>query len=199
VLYGVKMNITAPDYKFCPFCGTHLETRSEEGLQRKFCPKDKWTYYPKAQCSAAAIVIRDSKIVIRDSKILLVKRAKNPHIGKWMAPAGFLNFVEDPRAAALREVEEETGYKGLIATLYDYRQVTAEEEPREPGHYVFVFIVEIEKNPGNISDTEENLEVRWFDIKQLPEMAFPTQHKVILDIINDFYSSSSLDSDSLVG
>lgn len=37
--------------------------------------------------------------------------------GKWTLPGGGLNFGEDPAIGAIRELEEETGYTGVIERL----------------------------------------------------------------------------------
>lgn len=42
---------------------------------------------------------------------LLIRRGKEPHRGSWALPGGFLNMDETGPAGALRELEEETGFK----------------------------------------------------------------------------------------
>jgi ADP-ribose pyrophosphatase YjhB (NUDIX family) len=51
--------------------------------------------------------------------VLLVRRAMNPERGKWALPAGYIDDGEDPRAAAIREVHEETGLEIEITRLVD--------------------------------------------------------------------------------
>ncbi len=49
--------------------------------------------------------------VLRNSKEVILVRQYRPAIGKWIleAPAGTLRSGEDPREAAIRELEEEAG------------------------------------------------------------------------------------------
>ena len=46
-------------------------------------------------------------------KVLLIERGGEPHKGKWAFPGGFLNMDEPCKEGALRELEEETGLKGV--------------------------------------------------------------------------------------
>ncbi len=46
-------------------------------------------------------------------QVLLVKRSNHPSIGFWAVPGGFVELREDLEAGAARELEEETGVRGL--------------------------------------------------------------------------------------
>lgn len=46
-------------------------------------------------------------------QVLLVKRSNHPSIGFWATPGGFVEMREDLYQGAVRELEEETGVKGL--------------------------------------------------------------------------------------
>ncbi len=53
--------------------------------------------------SAAMVVLRN------DQQFLLMKRARPPHVGKYLPVGGKLEPFEDPYSAAIRETREETG------------------------------------------------------------------------------------------
>ncbi|NRB62957.1 MAG: NUDIX domain-containing protein [Saprospiraceae bacterium] len=53
-----------------------------------------------------------SMIILKNQHaFLLLKRNKQPHIGKYVPVGGKLEPFEDPLTAALRELEEETGIR----------------------------------------------------------------------------------------
>ena len=48
-------------------------------------------------------------MVSRGRQVLLVKRKREPFLGTWMMPSGFIEYGEHPEETVRREVREETG------------------------------------------------------------------------------------------
>jgi 8-oxo-dGTP diphosphatase len=67
------------------------------------CPSGP-TEKPTGRVPCAGAVVRDAS-----GRVLLVQRAHEPGRGLWAVPGGRLEPGEDARAAAAREVREETG------------------------------------------------------------------------------------------
>jgi len=107
--------IQPPNYQYCPFCGNSLEIKIEEEQERKFCSDCKWTYYPRVSTAAGAIIIQDGQV-------LLVQRAREPYLGTWMLPAGFVDYGEHPADTVVREIREETGLKATDTEFYGLYQ-----------------------------------------------------------------------------
>jgi 8-oxo-dGTP diphosphatase len=75
---------------------------------RVMCPSDS-TEKPASRVLCAGAVVRDEQ-----GRVLLVQRAHEPGRGLWALPGGRLEPAEDARAAAAREVLEETGIEVAV-------------------------------------------------------------------------------------
>jgi 8-oxo-dGTP diphosphatase len=58
-------------------------------------------------------------IVLDGARVLLIRRGKPPKQGQWSLPGGHLELGETLRAAASREVQEETGLSVQVRDLVD--------------------------------------------------------------------------------
>lgn len=79
-----------------------------------------YTYeYPKADLTVDCVVFGLSPQL--ELEILLIKRADDPHKGKWALPGGFVEMGESLEAAARRELLEETSAKvDFLEQLYTF-------------------------------------------------------------------------------
>lgn len=68
--------------------------------------------YPRPSVTVDLVVFAWAEQVLR---VLLIERQKPPYAGAWALPGGFLDLDEEPAAAALRELREETGLAGVLA------------------------------------------------------------------------------------
>jgi ADP-ribose pyrophosphatase YjhB (NUDIX family) len=64
-----------------------------------------------------------SAIVLRERSVLLVRRGKGASRDIWAPPGGHIEFGETARAAAAREVLEETGLTITLDRLLDVHDV----------------------------------------------------------------------------
>lgn len=68
--------------------------------------------YHTPMTRAAAAIVFDA-----EQRVLLVQRGRAPARGSWTLPGGRIEPGETPAAAALRELHEETGLRGVAAEL----------------------------------------------------------------------------------
>jgi len=64
-----------------------------------------------------------SAAIFRDEAVLLIERAKGALKGRWSLPGGHIEPGETARAAAVREVREETGVEADLHGLVDVHDV----------------------------------------------------------------------------
>jgi len=116
-------------------------------------------------------------IVRQDEKLLLIKRKNPPFKGEYALPGGFVEYDESVEEAVVREVEEETGLKTEINELIGVYS-SPDRDPR--GHMIST-VFSLNRKNGSLQVGSDAEKARYFDIKELPDLAF--DHR---DIINDF-------------
>jgi 8-oxo-dGTP diphosphatase len=97
---------------FCQVCGHAMADQLAFGKTRRVCPECGYVHFVDPKVAAVVFIEKDGRV-------LLVRRAMSPEHGKWALPAGYIDDGEDPRAAAIREVREETGLTIEITRLID--------------------------------------------------------------------------------
>lgn len=126
-------------------------------------------------CEACGFIyFRDPKVAavvfaVQDGRVLLVRRGVDPQSGRWALPAGYVDYGEDPRGAAVREVCEETGMTVRITRLID---VLGPDAPG--GTSAIVILFEAEVRGGTLAAQDDVEEVAFFAPDEVPmdEIAF---------------------------
>jgi 8-oxo-dGTP pyrophosphatase MutT (NUDIX family) len=100
-------------------------------------------------------------LVRHDGEVLLVVHTYGPR--RWELPGGGVKRGEEPRAAILRELEEELGLHGATPT----RLATVNGSGRQSRHRTHLFSVESDVALARI-DPVEIAQARWCDPAALP-------------------------------
>ncbi len=85
-------------FQFCPHCQAKLEVKTPNYLN---CPACEFEYY-NDPATAVAVLIE------RDDKLLMAQRKREPKMGYWDTPGGFVDVGETAEETVIREVKEET-------------------------------------------------------------------------------------------
>ena len=103
-------------------------------------------------------------------QILLVERALEPFAGQWAIPGGFVNMNESVEAAAVRELQEETGISRVfLEQLYTFGDVQRDPRGRVISVAYYALVKPSEHPTAAASDARE---ARWFPVSALPPLAF---------------------------
>lgn len=110
-------------------------------------------------------------------KVLLIRRGNPPFKGHWALPGGFVEMDEKLVESAERELMEETGLTGInLEQFKAYGDPGRDPRGRTVGVIFFGFTT-----PENslVQGGDDASEARWFNIEQLPLLAF--DHGIILN------------------
>lgn len=135
-----------------------VETRKKIGTDLMWVP------------SVCAVVLRDSTVdspwAVPD--VLLVRRADN---GQWTPVTGIVDPGEEPHAAAVREVLEETGVKVTAAAILgvgSHGPVTHSNGDQASYMTVQIRCEALDPSAEPVVGDDENTEAGWFPISQMP-------------------------------
>ena len=155
-------------FTYCPLCGSRLSSVEESGRRRMTCAQCGFVQY-RNPAPAAAVLITDA-----EGRVLLVRRRFEPFKGLWTMPAGFIEYGEDIRDTAVRELEEETGLVAVIEAVHAIESCA--DDPR--GETLLV-VFRGRATGGELSAGDDAEEAAYFAPDELPEIAFDCQRRVL--------------------
>ncbi len=117
-------------------------------------------------------------VIIKDNKLLLIKRKNEPFKNKWALPGGFVEYGEKVEDSVTREVFEETGLKTKINNFFNVYS----DPDRDPRGHTITLVYSLEIVGGNLKGNDDASEAKFFELDNLPELAFD-HGKIINQII----------------
>jgi len=117
-------------------------------------------------------------VIFYNNKVFLLLNEKN----EWVMPKGLIKDSEDPQAAAIRRVYEETGINGKVIepagrTYYEFYSITRQ---KPVCNRIAWYIMETDSDEIRISEPERFTEAGFFGIEEAVDMVTYSQDKSLL-------------------
>jgi len=166
--FGGQEDGSRGQFKYCPFCGTHLALKEKGGKQRPACPNCGFVQFRNP---VPGVVV----LIDKDGDVLLGKRRGGFGEGKWGLPQGYIEFEEDFLSAAIREVREETGLDVEIRSI-----INVVSNLLSPGLHTLAIVLLAGVVGGELCAGDDVEALEWVPLSgPLPEMAFEADEHII--------------------
>jgi 8-oxo-dGTP diphosphatase len=116
-------------------------------------------------------VIVAAAVILEGGRVLLSRRKTGTHLaGLWEFPGGKVEEGEDPRAALVRELDEELGVRATAGEIVDVTFHRYDDADKA----VLLLFFEAARDPGSPEPRAIDVaEVAWFAEDALDPAAFP--------------------------
>jgi 8-oxo-dGTP diphosphatase len=143
-----------------------MHTGQYQGKARRICTQCRYIHFVEPRIAVGAMIVESARI-------LLVQRAFAPEKGKWCLPAGYLDVGELPEHAVAREVLEETSLNIEVDSL---ETVFGDASGRGAA---VILVYRARRISGVLRAADDAADARFFDLDDLPEIAFPSTHDIV--------------------
>ncbi|MEM9463130.1 MAG: NUDIX hydrolase [Myxococcota bacterium] len=162
------MSTERQEFAYCPYCATPLATCECGGRPRPVCSACGYVAYRNPTVGVAVVLTEGGRI-------LLGRRAAgSSYGGRWCIPCGHVEWDEDIRVAARREMEEETG---LVVELGEI--VAVHSNFHNPAQHAVGIWFGATIIGGTLCAGDDLDRVGYYDLSSPPPLAFPTDQRVL--------------------
>jgi 8-oxo-dGTP diphosphatase len=152
------------EFRFCPMCAAEMDIVHRGGRRRMGCVSCGFVHFRDPGVGAAVLLQDDT------GRVLLVKRGEgSTRPGMWCVPCGYVDYGEEVRDAAAREVWEETGLEVAVGEPIFVQSNFHDPEKLTVGIWFYGRVV-----GGHLAPGDDAVDAGWFEPESLPALAFET-------------------------
>jgi len=124
-------------------------------------------------------------VIVQHGRILLCQISEPNHVDnrKWTLPGGGLEFGEDPRAAAKREILEETGCVARLSEILDVNSLAGEVDGVEWHAIRILFRAELVSGTPRAEVDGTTDACAWFSADELMSIELVTLARAALQFM----------------
>lgn len=150
--------------RYCAHCGGRLTLAEPQPgtTPRLICGTCGQVAYRNPAVGVAVVIASEDRVLVG-------RRARGPYAGQWCIPCGYVEWDEDIRAAARREMAEETGLVVAIGAVCAVHSNFHDPTKQTVGVWFWGEIVGGALRAGDDLD-----QVEYHPIAAPPRLAFPT-------------------------
>ncbi len=157
------------EFSFCPMCAGRLVVGRRKGRLRMVCGACGWVHF-RDPGVGVAVLLRDDA-----GRVLLVQRAPGTtQAGRWCIPCGYVDYGEEIRSAAAREVAEETGLECRVG-----EPVQVSSNFHDPAKLTVGIWFAGTVTGGTLRAGDDAADAGYFDLGDLPDLAFDTDRELL--------------------
>ncbi len=119
-------------------------------------------------------------VCLRGESVLLVRRATPPRQGEWSIPGGRIEPGETARAAALRELKEETGIEAELGGVIDVVDAMFKTEDGDLTHHYVLIDYVATWTAGEPLAGDDAADAQFFPLTDIPALGiWPETTRII--------------------